>query len=114
VGECARLGRDHPHVTGILLVAELATAGAIFGNRFAIIVVGLALRQQEDVFMASGRPIADTLREMAGFMPNYVASEIPAIGAERESEHPRDANQVFVLQITAQTRRPVLALAVFE
>ena len=104
MGECVGFWGDHPYVTGILCVAELAAAGAIFGNRFAVIVVGLALRQQKNVLMARSRTIADTLGEMARLMPDYVATEIPAIRTQSYRHHSRNQKKVFFLDTTAIDR----------
>src|SRR5690242_3098815 len=50
--------------------------------------------------MRFGAAIPHAFRHRVRLAPDYVLPEIPAIGAEGEGEHPRDAQQVFVLRLS--------------
>ena len=70
---------------------------APFLYRLRIVKVTRALRQQEQILMALGRPVRHALRHRVRFRPDDVAPQPPAVSLQRERHPPRDAAQVFRL-----------------
>src|SRR5271165_287267 len=63
-----------------------------FLDRIGVVVVALALREQEQVFVALSWPIRHALGHRIWLAPDDVAAEIPAIGLQGECHTPRDAD----------------------
>ncbi len=94
VGTARIRGIDVPNRAPVSFAAIL---GAFF-YRFMVIGILLAFGQHEEIFVRASRPIFHTLRHCVWLMPDDVAAEEPTIVLQRESEAPRDAKQVFVLE----------------
>src|SRR6516162_5726334 len=69
-----------------------------FRYRLRIIKISLALAHQKYILMTFRRPVGHALRHRIGLVPDDIATQIPAVGLQREGETPRDANQIFSLQ----------------
>ena len=64
----------------------------------AIVVVPLGFGEHKKVLMCAGRSILNAFRLGIRLVPNYVGTEVPAVILQRESQPPRDAEQVFWFQ----------------
>src|ERR1700682_4725112 len=62
-----------------------------------VVEIVTALTQQKDCFVASRRSIFDRLWYCVRLVPDYLLAQVPAVGAQREGQHPRNSNQVFRL-----------------
>jgi hypothetical protein len=71
------------------------------GNRLSVEIVALALRQQEDVFMRLRAAVAHALGHRVWLVPDDVLPQTPAISLKRQSDAPRNADQVFRLEACA-------------
>ena len=58
----------------------------------------LRFAEEEDGLMGLGAAVGDGFGHGIGFMPDDLLPEIPAVGAEGEGDHPRDAAEVFGLE----------------
>ena len=67
-------------------------------HRINVVVVPRLLRQQEDVFVGLRAAVGDGLGHGVRFCPDYVLSQIPAVGLERHRNHPRNRNHVLLLE----------------
>ena len=72
-----------------------------FRNRLrdggSIIIVASGLGQQEDMLIAAAWPVLGAFRHGVRFLPDDVRAQIPAVCAQRERQHPRDADHVLCL-----------------
>ena len=91
------------HGSGILahaaprLFAQGGRVGNGFGNGKPVIEIAPALGEHENMLMAAGAAVFGTLRHGISLCPNHVITQIPAIGAERKDQHPRNPDHVLLL-----------------
>ena len=81
-----------------LVVAHPTGLNCWLFHRLAIIEIPRRLRQQEHILVRLGAAIRYALWHRVRLVPDDILPEIPAIGAQGECQHPRNADQVFVLQ----------------
>lgn len=94
VGTAGIRGIDAPDRSTIPLTAVLGA----FLHGFVVVGVLFAFGEHEEVFVRSSGPIFHAFRHRVRLVPDDVAAEEPAVVLQRESEAPRDAEQIFVLE----------------
>lgn len=91
----ARIGGvDVPHGSA---VAGPSVLGRLL-HRLVIVTVVLRLGEHEEVFVGAGRTIFHTLRHDIRLVPYDVAAQKPSIFLKGQSQPPRDADQILVLE----------------
>ena len=74
----------------------------IFQRLLNCLVIEVVLRrfcEQKDMFITFCRSVVRTFRQAIWFIPDNVGTQIPTAFAESKSEHPRYADEVFLLDI---------------
>ena len=66
-----------------------------FRDCFFVVEISRLLCQKEDMLVRLRAAVRDALRHRIRFFPNNFLAEIPSIGAECESKHPRNPDEVF-------------------
>src|SRR3990172_1100970 len=104
-GRIGTLGRHLPTHTSRATIIVNATIAPLaspvlsgFPHRLRVVVVPLALAQEEQGLVALGRPVGHALGHGVGLVPDDVRAEIPAVGLERQRHAPRDTDEVFGLE----------------
>ena len=72
-----------------------------FPHSISVIEIPGGLREQKHLLMGLSGPIRHGLRHRVRFRPNDLGAEIPAIGTKGERQQPRDADQIFRLEVRA-------------
>ena len=83
-----------------------------FLHSFGIVKVFRAVRQQKHLLGRHRRPVGDGLGHRRPLRPGDFGTQPPAVGTQREREHPGYADQVFWFE--AGQRHAVRLIAVFE
>ena len=67
--------------------------------------------------MAAGAAVFGTFRHRISLCPDYVVAQIPAVGAERKGQHPRNPDHVLLLaaphRLAEGNALPVASLRIF-
>ena len=111
------------HGSGILahaaprLFAQGGRGGNGFGNGKPVIEITPALGEHENMLMAAGAAVFGTLRHGVSLCPDHVIAQIPAVGAERKGQHPRNTDHVLLLaaphRLAERNVLPVAPLRIF-
>ena len=111
------------HRNGILacaapcFLAQGGRGGNGFSNGKPVIEITSALGEHENMLMAAGAAVFGTLRHGVSLCPDHVIAQIPAVGAERKGQHPRNADHVLLLaaphRLTERNVLPVAPLRIF-
>lgn len=85
-------------------------AGRRLLHGIAVEEVARTFGQQEQVLVGLGAAVRHALRHRVRLVPDDVLAQMPAIGPEREGQHPGDADEVLVLRAFRGTGRALCML----
>src|SRR6185437_741453 len=97
-----------PHERSLPRRAALRLHPVRLPNRVGVVEVAGRLAQEQHVLVGVRGPVGDALGHRRGRRPDVVGAQVPAVTLERESEHPREGEQILVLEARGHADAPAL------
>src|ERR1700742_3431851 len=79
------------------LAGRSAIGGDLFFNRGSVVEVPHLLRKQKHLLVGFRRPVLDALWSRVRLLPDDLRAQVPAVGAQRERNHPWNTDEFLRL-----------------